>query len=72
MSEKVKEVSVVNSSVLEEEGEETPNGFDPEDPFDAEGPEPEVEEAPAMPLGFQLLQHVDSPEPEEPDEAGTL
>ena len=60
--------------VLEEE--ETQH-FDPEDP---EGADPQngdsrgalaqaQEDELSMPLGFQLLKHVDSPEPEEPDEA---
>jgi len=59
--------------VLEEE--ETQH-FDPEDP---EGADPQngdsrgalaqaQEDELSMPLGFQLLKHVDSPEPEEPDE----
>ena len=54
--------------VPEEEGEE-PNGFDPEDPEGAGPREETFEEAPPMPVGFQLLRHVDSPEREEPDEA---
>ena len=60
-----------DESLVLEEPEEAQN-FDPEDPEGGSaengGAVPSQEEL-SMPVGFQLLKHVDSPEPEEPDEA---
>lgn len=59
-----------DENLVLEEPEETQN-FDPEDPEGGSaengGAVPSQEEL-SMPVGFQLLKHVDSPEPEEPDE----
>ena len=56
----------VNSDGAEAD-DDTPNAFDPEGPVDFD-----FDDEPSAAVGYQLLQHVDSPQHEDPDEAACI